>query len=83
MIMETINVAARQTIAEDAVGRQAIPDSQPRIELGLLTACRDRHYALGVAMALAAEGVSLDVVGGDEIDVLNCTRFRTCAFSTS
>lgn len=68
MIMETINVAARQTIAEDAVGRQAIPDSQPRIELGLLTACRDRHYALGVAMALAAEGVSLDVVGGDEID---------------
>jgi D-inositol-3-phosphate glycosyltransferase len=68
MIMETINVAERPTIAENAVGRQAVPDSQPRIELGLLTACRDRHYAFGLAMALVAEGVSLDVVGGDEID---------------
>jgi glycosyltransferase involved in cell wall biosynthesis len=64
--MQTINVAERPT--EIGVRRRAIPDLQPEIELGLLTACRDRHYAFGLAVALAARGVNLDVVGGDEID---------------
>ena len=66
--MQTINVAERPTIAEIGVRRRAIPDLQPGTELGLLTACRDRHYAFGLAIALAAKGMSLDVVGGDEID---------------
>ena len=68
IIMQTITVAERPTIAETGVRRRAIPDLQPGIELGLLTACRDRHYAFGLAIALAAKGVSLDVVGGDAID---------------
>lgn len=38
------------------------------IEIGLMTACRDRHYAVGLAMALVSKGVHLDFVGGDEID---------------
>jgi glycosyltransferase involved in cell wall biosynthesis len=68
MIMQIMNVAERPTIAEIEVGRRAVPDSLPGIELGLLTACRDPHYALGLAMALVAEGMSLDFVGSNEID---------------
>jgi glycosyltransferase involved in cell wall biosynthesis len=68
MIMQAISVAERPSIREIEVRRRVIPDSQPEIELGLLTACRDRHYALGLAIALADRGVSLDLVGGDEID---------------
>ncbi len=68
MIMQAISVAERPSIREIEVRRRVIPDSQREIELGLLTACRDRHYALGLAIALADRGVSLDLVGGDEID---------------
>ncbi|MGA8668482.1 MAG: glycosyltransferase [Terracidiphilus sp.] len=66
--MQTNSVAERPTVAEIEIRRQVVPDSRPEIELGLLTACRDRHYALGLAIALADGGVSLDIVGGDEID---------------
>jgi glycosyltransferase involved in cell wall biosynthesis len=47
----------------------------PDIEIGLLTGGGDRHYAFGLAMALVAQGVSLDLVGGDEVDSpeLHCT----------
>jgi glycosyltransferase involved in cell wall biosynthesis len=38
------------------------------IEVSLLTGGLDRHYTFGLAMALAASGVSLEVVGGDELD---------------
>src|SRR3954468_13733043 len=38
------------------------------MEVGLLTGCQDRHYAFGVAVALAARGVRVEVVGSDEID---------------
>ena len=48
---------------------------RPDIEIGLLTGGGDRHYAFGLAMALVAKGVSLDFVGGDEVDSpeLHCT----------
>ncbi len=36
--------------------------------IGLLTGCQDRPYAFGLAMALAPKGVSVDVIGGDEVD---------------
>lgn len=45
-----------------------MPDSPPAIESGLLTGCQDRPYAFGLAMALVAKGVSVDMIGGDEID---------------
>ncbi len=38
------------------------------IEITLLTGGQDRHYAFGLAMALASLGVCLDVIGSDEVD---------------
>jgi D-inositol-3-phosphate glycosyltransferase len=38
------------------------------IEVGLLTGGFDRPYAFGLAMALAAKDVRLDVIGSDEVD---------------
>src|SRR5207249_1685755 len=40
----------------------------PPIEVGLLTGGQDRHYAFGLAMALASCGVCLDFIGSDELD---------------
>jgi len=40
----------------------------PEIEVGLLTGGFDRPYAFGLAMALAAKGVRMDVIGSDEVD---------------
>jgi glycosyltransferase involved in cell wall biosynthesis len=37
------------------------------IEVGLLTGGRDKHYAFGLTMALISQGISLDVIGSDEI----------------
>jgi glycosyltransferase involved in cell wall biosynthesis len=37
-------------------------------DVGLLTGCQDRPYAFGLATALASHGVSLDVVGSDDVD---------------
>jgi glycosyltransferase involved in cell wall biosynthesis len=44
------------------------PSLSGGIEVGLLTGGRDRHYAFGLAMALSARGVGLDVIGSDEVD---------------
>jgi len=45
------------------------PDS-PRaaIEVALLTGGQDPHYATGLAVALAARGVAVDVIGSDAVD---------------
>jgi glycosyltransferase involved in cell wall biosynthesis len=43
------------------------------VEVSLLTAGTDRHYALGLATALAREGASVEVVGGSQID---CPEFH-------
>ena len=40
----------------------------PAPQVSLLTAGRDRPYALGLAAALAAAGTRLDFVGSDEVD---------------
>lgn len=40
--------------------------SAPKV--ALLTAGRDRHYAFGMASALMAKGLSLDIIGGDDLD---------------
>jgi D-inositol-3-phosphate glycosyltransferase len=37
-------------------------------QISLLTAGRDKHYALGLAMALAAAGVKIDFIGSDDLD---------------
>jgi glycosyltransferase involved in cell wall biosynthesis len=40
----------------------------PPLEVGLLTGGQDRHYALGLAMALVAKGIYVDVIGSDLVD---------------
>lgn len=39
-----------------------------RATVSLLTAGRDRHYALGLATAIAATGIHLDLIGSDELE---------------
>ncbi|MFO1393256.1 MAG: glycosyltransferase family 4 protein [Steroidobacteraceae bacterium] len=36
--------------------------------IALMTGCQDRHYAFGLATALAGQGVSVEIIGSDEID---------------
>ncbi len=67
-MMQTISVAEEPAAKEMIVDSQPISKVQEGIEIGLMTACRDRHYAFGLAMALISEGVLVDFVGGDEID---------------
>jgi len=38
------------------------------LDVALLTGCKDRPYAFGLAMALISKGINLDVVGSDEVD---------------
>ncbi len=38
------------------------------LKVSLLTAGRDRPYAYGMARALIAKGLSLDIIGGDDLD---------------
>ncbi len=70
MTMQTIRVAEEPPAERVIVDSQPISKAQRGIEVGLMTACRDRHYAFGLAMALISEGVLVDFVGGDEIDSL-------------
>jgi glycosyltransferase involved in cell wall biosynthesis len=42
-------------------------DAHPTIEVGLLTGGSDRPYVFGLATALAAKGVHLDVIGSDAV----------------
>src|SRR5579862_5102562 len=66
--MPTSNIADRPIVTEPEIHGKARVDTESKVELGLLTGCKDRHYAFGLAMALVAEGVSVEVVGSDEID---------------
>lgn len=48
---------------------RAKPSSvQSEFEVALLTGGQDPHYAFGLAMALIAKGVGLDVIGSDLVD---------------
>lgn len=40
----------------------------PELKIALLTAGRDRPYAFGMATALMAKGLSLDIIGADDLD---------------
>src|SRR5215472_11152770 len=53
---------------KDLCVRANLAPAPSGIEVGLLTGGRDRHYAFGLAMALSARGVGLDVIGSDEVD---------------
>jgi D-inositol-3-phosphate glycosyltransferase len=38
-------------------------------EVAVLTGCADKPYALGLASTLQSQGVTLDLIGGDDLDV--------------
>lgn len=48
--------------------------SPPEPQISLLTAGKDRPYALGLAAALVAAGGSLDFIGSDEVNALELPR---------
>jgi D-inositol-3-phosphate glycosyltransferase len=66
--MQTTSVATKTPTDERDVQKNAISISSSEIEIGLLTGCQDRPYAFGLALALIAKGVRVDIIGGDEID---------------
>ena len=68
MIMPISTVAENSPGGEIEIQKPQMADALPAIEMGLLTGCQDRPYAFGLAMALVAQGVGVDVIGGDEID---------------
>jgi glycosyltransferase involved in cell wall biosynthesis len=49
-------------------------------EVSVLTAGRDRHYSLGLAMALAAAGVKLDFIASDELQSDELQQFPNVNF---
>ena len=66
--MQTSNLAARSLDYEVEVQKHVMPNSVLGVEIALLTGCKDRHYAFGLAMALISKGAYLDIIGSDEID---------------
>jgi D-inositol-3-phosphate glycosyltransferase len=51
----------------DTLAATVVPDgASPSV--AVLTGCKDRPYALGLAMALVAKGLPVDMIGSDEED---------------
>lgn len=67
-MLQTNSITEEAPANEVEVQKQTIPNSPSGTEMALLTGCQDRHYAFGLAMALASKGVSLDIIGSDETD---------------
>jgi D-inositol-3-phosphate glycosyltransferase len=68
IIMYASTVTENAAAQNSRLHRNPTGTSAPQIQIGLLTGCQDRPYAFGLAMALAAIGVQIDVIGSDEID---------------
>jgi glycosyltransferase involved in cell wall biosynthesis len=62
------SVADQPTVRDGVFIKTSVPDAERGIGVGLLTGCQDRHYAFGLAMALASKACSVDIIGSDEID---------------
>jgi glycosyltransferase involved in cell wall biosynthesis len=54
--------------SNNCTSRNAALIVKPNPRVALLTACQDKPYVFGLATALAAKGVCLDVIGSDEVD---------------
>jgi len=68
MMMQTSGITEKSPAREMGDHKQGAPSSLFGIEIGLLTGCQDRPYAFELAMSLISRGVSVDVIGGDEVD---------------
>lgn len=67
-MISTHNIAEEKSLPQIATAPESNSRLADGIEVGLLTGCQDRPYACGLAMALAAKGLQLEVVGSDEVD---------------
>lgn len=67
-MMNHINTVAGECSDEVQVQKPTTGHAFPVLETALLTGCQDRHYAFGLATALAQQGVHIEVIGSDEID---------------
>jgi len=54
--------------------------AEGEVRIGLLTGGIDRHYAVGLASALAAQGVGIDFIGSDELDGPDVRRVHGLRF---
>lgn len=66
--MQTSSVAEKPHAKEHDASTQTSPNARLGIEMGLLTGCQDRPYAFGLAMALVAKGVCVEMIGSDGED---------------
>jgi glycosyltransferase involved in cell wall biosynthesis len=55
-------------LVEDIATRISDPTRLVKLDAALLTGGFDRPYAYGLAMALIAKGIRLDVIGSDQVD---------------
>jgi glycosyltransferase involved in cell wall biosynthesis len=56
------------TLAQETTAEPTPAPKQAELDVALLTGGFDRPYAYGLAMALLAKGVRLDVIGSDYVD---------------
>ncbi len=56
------------TLTEDIAAQRSAATKQTDLKVALQTGGFDRPYAYGLAMALVAKGVRLDVIGSDYVD---------------
>lgn len=59
---------AHDSVSEVCLSGDELYSSRSEIHAALLTGGKDRPYAFGLAQALAAQKVYVDVVGSDEVD---------------
>jgi D-inositol-3-phosphate glycosyltransferase len=61
-------LTTRRTITEETAIEDKRVSAVPVSQVALLTGGFDRPYAFGLSMALTSKGVSLDVIGSDDIE---------------
>ena len=61
-------MTAEHSAVVEATRESYAVDRQAEIEIGLLTGCQDRPYVFGLAMALAAKNVAVEIIASDEED---------------
>lgn len=79
-MMQTSSVAEQPSARDREILKLASPPAALEVEVGLLTGCKDKPYVFGLATALAAEGVHLDVIGSNEIDSPELRRSESLRF---
>jgi D-inositol-3-phosphate glycosyltransferase len=68
------------TLTENISTGTSVSEALPAVDIALLTGGVDRPYAYGLAMALAARNVHIDVIGSDEIDSCEMHTTANIAF---